>query len=130
MRHPFEANRQAGAVQWTMEEDLTWSSVRPGGRRLEAGLDAKGRLIALHSAEYAPHQQDCRLTRALLAGMPCSTSKRAPGLRRNGPYDKIPNVLRESARHAQPGGGIGGGGLRGNIMRTPGQRQQVFALEG
>jgi len=32
----------------------------------------------------------------------------------------MPNLAAESA----------GGGLRGNIMRTPGQRQQVFALEG
>jgi CO/xanthine dehydrogenase Mo-binding subunit len=32
----------------------------------------------------------------------------------------MPNLGAESA----------GGGLRGNIMRTPGQRQQIFALEG
>jgi len=118
-------------VQWTMEEDLTWSSVSPGWvADLEAGLDAKGRLVALHTAEYAPHQQDCRLLGALLAGMPCSTSKPSTWVSSEWPYDKIPNVLRESHGMPNLAAESAGGGLRGNIMRTPGQRQQIFALEG
>jgi CO/xanthine dehydrogenase Mo-binding subunit len=118
-------------VQWTLEEDLAWSSVSPGWvADLEAGLDAKGRLIALHTAEYAPHQQDCRLLGAILAGMPCSTSKPTTWVTSEWPYDKIPNVLRESHGMPNLAAESAGGGLRGNIMRTPGQRQQVFALEG
>ncbi len=118
-------------VQWTGEEDLTGSSVSPGwGAELEAGLDAKGRIVALHTAEYTPHQQDARLLGAILAGMPTCTSKPSTWVTEEWPYDKIPNVLRETHGMLNLAAESVGGGLRGNIMRTPGQRQQIFALEG
>jgi len=118
-------------VQWTLEEDLAWSSVSPGWvADLKAGMDGEGRVVALHTAEYAPHQQDARLLGAILAGMPCSTSKPRTWVTEEWPYDKIPHVLRESHGMPNLAAESAGGGLRGNIMRTPGQRQQVFALEG
>src|SRR5882672_3218586 len=118
-------------VQWTLEEDLAWSSVSPGWvADLKAGMDGEGRVVALHTAEYAPHQQDARLLGAILAGMPCSTSMPRTWVTEEWPYDKIPHVLRESHGMPNLAAESAGGGLRGNIMRTPGQRQQVFALEG
>src|SRR5258706_5270022 len=118
-------------VQWTLEEDLAWSSVSPGWvADLKAGMDANGRLIGLHTAEYAPHQQDARLLGAILAGMPCSTSKTGTWVATEWPYDKIQNRLEEAYGMPNLAAESAGGGLRGNIMRTPGQRQQIFALEG
>ena len=46
------------------------------------------------------------------------------------PYDKIQNRLEEAYGMPNLGAESSSGGLRGNIMRTPGQRQQNFALEG
>ena len=116
-------------VQWTMQEDMAWSTVSPGWvSDIKAGFDANGHLTALHSAFYSPHQFDPRPLGALLAGMPCSTSKPGNWIATEWHYEKIqrleevygmPNLAAESAS----------GGLRGNIMRTPGQRQQNFALE-
>ena len=38
-------------VQWTLQEDLAWSSASPGWvSDIKGGLDANGRLIAVHSA--------------------------------------------------------------------------------
>jgi len=63
-------------VQWTLQEDLAWSSVSPAYLLdIKAGCDANGRLIAFHSVSYTPHQSDARLLGALLAGMPCSMPK-------------------------------------------------------
>jgi nicotinate dehydrogenase subunit B len=117
-------------VQWTMQEDMAWSTVSPGWvSDIKAGFDANGHLTALHSAFYSPHQFDPRPLGALLAGMPCSTSKPGNWIATEWHYEKIqrleevygmPNLAAESAS----------GGLRGNIMRTPGQRQQNFAVEG
>jgi CO/xanthine dehydrogenase Mo-binding subunit len=116
-------------VQWTMQEDMAWSTVSPGWvADLKAAMDANGHLTAVHSASYSPHMFDPRPLGALLAGMPCSTSKPGNWIATEWHYDKIPrleevygmpNLAAESAS----------GGLRGNIMRTPGQRQQNFALE-
>jgi nicotinate dehydrogenase subunit B len=118
-------------VQWTLQEDLTWSSVSPGWvADIKAGFDANGRLIAVRSASYAPHQMDPRPLGALLAGMPCSTSKPGGWVATEWPYDKIQNRLEEAYGMANIGAETASGGLRGNIMRTPGQRQQNFALEG
>jgi CO/xanthine dehydrogenase Mo-binding subunit len=117
-------------AQWTMQEDMAWSTVSPGWvSDIKAGFDANGHLTDLHSAFYSPHQFDPRPLGALLAGMPCSTSKPGNWIATEWHYEKIqrleevygmPNLAAESAS----------GGLRGNIMRTPGQRQQNFALEG
>jgi nicotinate dehydrogenase subunit B len=117
-------------VQWTLQEDLAWSSVSPAWvSDLRAGLDANGRLIALHSSFYSPHMFDPRPLGALLAGMPCSTSKPGGWVATEWPYDKIPNRLEDAYGMPNLGADSTSSGLRGNIMRTPGQRQQNFALE-
>jgi len=46
------------------------------------------------------------------------------------PYEKIPTRLEEAYGMPNLAANRRSGGLRGNIMRTPGQRQQTFALEG
>jgi CO/xanthine dehydrogenase Mo-binding subunit len=118
-------------VQWTLQEDMAWSSVSPGWvADMKGGLDANGRLIAVHSASYAPHMFDPRPLGALLAGMPCNTSKPGGFLATEWTYDKIQNRLEEAYGMPNLGAESVSGGLRGNIMRTPGQRQQNFALEG
>jgi CO/xanthine dehydrogenase Mo-binding subunit len=116
-------------VQWSMQDDMAWSTVSPGWvSDLQAASDVHGRLVAIHTAQYSPHQTDARLLGAILAGMPTSISKANNWVATEWPYDKIQrfeeaygmvNLAAESAN----------GGLRGNIMRTPGQRQQNFALE-
>jgi nicotinate dehydrogenase subunit B len=118
-------------VQWTLQEDMAWSSVSPGWvSDIQAGLDANGRVIALHSSFYSPHMMDPRPIGALLAGMPCSTSKPGGWVATEWPYDKIQNRLEDAYGLANLGADTTSSGLRGNIMRTPGQRQQNFALEG
>jgi len=87
-------------------------------------------VTAVHSAFYSPHMFDPRPLGALLAGMPCSTSKPAGWIATEWPYDKIQNRLEEAYGMPNLGAESVSGGLRGNIMRTPGQRQQNFALEG
>jgi nicotinate dehydrogenase subunit B len=117
-------------VQWTMQEDLAWSSVSPAWvSDLAAALDAKGHLVALHSAQYAPHMMDPRPLGALLAGMPTATSKPGGFIATEWAYDKIQNRLEEAYGMPNLAAESASGGLRGNIMRTPGQRQQNFALE-
>jgi len=72
---------------------------------------------------------DPRPLGALLAGMPTATSKPGSWIATEWPYDKIQNRLEDA--YGMPNlGDSANGGLRGNIMRTPGQRQQNFALEG
>ncbi|HWB97436.1 MAG TPA: molybdopterin cofactor-binding domain-containing protein, partial [Bryobacteraceae bacterium] len=117
-------------VQWTLQEDLAWSTASPGwvcdG---SAALDARGNLTALRTAFYSPHMFDPRPVGALLAGMPCNTSKPGGFIATEWPYDKIPNRLEEAYGMANLGDGTVSGGLRGHIMRTPGQRQQNFVQE-
>lgn len=118
-------------VQWTLQEDMAWSSVSPGWvSDMKAGLDANGRLIAIHTAFYQPHTFDARLLGAILAGMPCPTPKPLGWIATEWPYDKIQNRLEQASGMPNLGAETPTGGLRGNIMRTPGQRQQNFALEG
>ena len=118
-------------VQWTLQEDMAWSTVSPGWvADMKGGLDANGRLIAVHSASYAPHMFDPRPLGALLAGMPCNTSKPGGFLATEWTYDKIHTRLEQVYGMPNLGADSLSGGLRGNIMRTPGQRQQNFALEG
>jgi hypothetical protein len=79
-------------VQWTLEEDLAWSSVSPAWvSDMAAALDANGRIVALHSAQYSPHMMDPRPLGALLAGMPTTTSKPGNWVATEWPYDKIDN---------------------------------------
>ena len=118
-------------VQWTLQEDLAWSTVSPGWiSDIKASVDANGRVTAVHSAFYSPHMFDPRPLGTLLAGMPCSTSKPGGWIATEWPYDKIQNRLEEAYGMPNLGAESVSGGLRGNIMRTPGQRQQNFALEG
>src|SRR6266567_1504576 len=118
-------------VQWTLEEDLAWSSVSPAWvSDMAAALDTNGHIVALHSAQYSPHMMDPRPLGALLAGMPTATSKPGNWVATEWPYDKIENRLEDTYGMPNLGGDSANGGLRGNIMRTPGQRQQNFALEG
>lgn len=118
-------------VQWTLEEDMAWSTVSPAWvSDMKAATDAAGHIVALQSANYAPHMFDPRPLGALLAGMPCATSKPGNWVATEWPYDKIANRQEDAYGMANLAGDSANGGLRGNIMRTPGQRQQNFALEG
>jgi CO/xanthine dehydrogenase Mo-binding subunit len=117
-------------VQWTLQEDLAWSSVSPAWvSDFKASVDANGYLSAVQSAFYSPHMTDPRPVGALLAGMPSVTSKPGGFVATEWPYDKIQR-LEEAYGMPNVGAETASGGLRGNIMRTPGQRQQCFALEG
>jgi CO/xanthine dehydrogenase Mo-binding subunit len=116
-------------VQWTLQEDMAWSTVSPGWIcDLKAGLDANGKIIGFYNASYSPHQFDARLLGAILAGMPVSTSKEKNWVSSEWHYDKMPR-WEEAYGMANLAAKSANGGLRGNIMRTPGQRQQVFACE-
>ena len=118
-------------VQWTLQEDLAWSTASPGWvSDIKAGLDANGRITAIQSSFYSPHESDARLLGAILAGMPTTTSKPGMWIATEWPYEKIQTKLEEVYGMPNIGGDSVYGGLRGNIMRTPGQRQQNFALEG
>jgi len=118
-------------VQWTLQEDLAWSTASPGWvSDIKAGLDTNGRVTAIQSAFYSPHESDARLLGAILAGMPTTTSKPGMWIATEWPYEKIQTRLEEAYGMPNIGADSAHGGLRGNIMRTPGQRQQNFALEG
>jgi nicotinate dehydrogenase subunit B len=118
-------------VQWTLQEDLAWSTVSPAWfSDVKVALDTNGRITALQSAFYSPGMFDPRPLGALLAGMPCNTSKPGGWVAVEWPYDKIQNRLESAYGGANLGADSVSAGLRGNIMRTPGQRQQNFALEG
>ena len=117
-------------VQWSLQDDLAWSATSPGWvSDMKAGLDAHGHVAAVHSAFYSPHMLDARPLGAILAGMPAGTTKPGGFLATEWPYDKIENRLEQVYAMANLGAESPSGGLRGLIMRTPGQRQQNFALE-
>jgi CO/xanthine dehydrogenase Mo-binding subunit len=117
-------------VQWTLQEDLAWSGSSPGWfSDIQGGLDADGRLTAVHSEFYSPHMVDARPLGALLAGMPAGVEKPGGFLATEWAYDKIENRLEQVYAMPNLGAESPFGGLRGLIMRTPGQRQQNFALE-
>src|SRR5258708_30486906 len=118
-------------VQWTLQEDMMWSSVSPAWvSDIQAGLDANGRVIALHSSFYSPHMFDPRPIGALLAGMPCSASEPGGWVATEWVYDKIQNRLEDAYGIPNLGAETASGGLRGKTMARPGSRQQNFALEG
>lgn len=113
-----------------MQEDLGWSSASPGWvADIKAGMDANGRVTAVQSAMYSPNQSDARLLGSILAGMPSTTPNPALWISMEWRYDKIQNRLLEVYGMPSLAADSAGGGLRGNIMRTPGQRQQNFVLE-
>jgi len=86
-------------------------------------------VTALRSAFYSPQSNDARIVGAILAGMPCSQPKPGYWIATEWPYDKIQNRLEEVYGMPNLGADSPTVGLRGLIMRTPGQRQQNFALE-
>ena len=117
-------------VQWTLQEDLAWSSVSPGWvSNAAAALDADGQLTAVRNSFYSPHMDDVRPLGALLAGMPSFTPAPGGGVASEWPYDRVGLRWEEAYTMPNLGAGAVSGGLRGNIMRTPGQRQQNFVLE-
>ena len=116
-------------VQWSLQDDLAWSASSPGWvEDIQCGLDAKGNVTAVQSAFYSPQSNDARPVGAVLAGMPSRDPKPGYWIATEWPYDRIPR--REEVYGM---GNLGADsptlGLRGHIMRTPGQRQQNFALE-
>jgi nicotinate dehydrogenase subunit B len=118
-------------VQWTLQEDLAWSTASPGWvSDIRCALDARGRVTGIQSAFYSPHESDARLLGAILAGMPTTSDKTGMWIATEWPYERIATRLEEAYGMPNLGADSSSGGLRGNIMRTPGQRQQNFALEG
>lgn len=117
-------------VQWSLEEDLAWSSLSPGFvADGSVGLDAAGRLQSLRYAFYSSHQFDARLFGAILAGRPNAAYVTGAFLANEWPYDLVPHLRQEIYGGASLGDNPVTGGLRGNIFRTPGQRQQNFVVE-
>ena len=117
-------------VQWTLQDDLAWSATSPAWvSDIKAGLDAKGDLTAVHSSFYSPHMLDARPLGAILAGLPAGTTKPGGFLAIEWPYDRIKTRLEQVYARSNIGAESASGGLRGLIMRTPGQRQQNFVLE-
>ena len=118
-------------VEWTLEDDLAWSTVSPGWvSDISAATNPSGHITAIQSAFYSPHESDARLLGAILAQMPTTTTKSGMWIATEWPYDKIAARYEEAYGMENIGENPTTGGLRGNIMRTPGQRQQNFALEG
>lgn len=117
-------------VQWSMEEDFGWSSFSPGWcADVKGGVDAAGRLTAIQCDFYSPHMFDARPLGASLAGLPCGTVQPGGFLDAQWPYDKVEHRRQQVFAMDNIAWDSPWGGLRGNIMRTPGQRQQNFLLE-
>jgi nicotinate dehydrogenase subunit B len=117
-------------VQWTLQDDLAWSSSSPGWvEDVTCSLDGRGCVTALRSAFYSPQSTDARIVGAILAGMPGVQPKPGYWIATEWPYDKIEKRLERVYGMPNLGADSPTTGLRGNIMRTPGQRQQNFALE-
>jgi nicotinate dehydrogenase subunit B len=118
-------------VQWTLQDDLAWSANSPGWvEDIALSLDTDKHITALKSSFYSPQSADARIVGAVLAGMP--TVQPVPGywIATEWPYDRIPHRREEAFGMPNLGADSPSGvGMRGLIMRTPGQRQQNFALE-
>jgi CO/xanthine dehydrogenase Mo-binding subunit len=124
-------------VQWTRQEDHGWSTQSPASLTdMKVGLDSGGNIVSFQMDHYMPTSYDVRPLGALLAGLPALAAIQSPTVSPTSSvstvfgYDKVPNVL-ESAYGTDTLGADSPSkiGLRGNIMRTPWQRQQNFALE-
>jgi CO/xanthine dehydrogenase Mo-binding subunit len=125
--------RKPVRVQWTLTEDLMWSSASPAWyAEVKAGLDAQGNLVAFRSDWYSPHQNDVRMIGAVLAGKPEVTPRAGtvyPAISTVWLYGKA-SAFEQAFFTENVGESTITHGLRGNIMRTPWQRQQNYALEG
>ncbi len=120
-------------VQWALSEDLAWSSASPPWvADVKIGLDATGTMVGFRSDWYSGHQNDARMIGAILAGTPNLAPKVKPffpAISTVWPYDKVPSPVELGWGTPNVAQDAVTGGIRGNIMRTPGQRQQNFALE-
>jgi CO/xanthine dehydrogenase Mo-binding subunit len=118
-------------VQWTLQDDFAWSASSPGWLEdIACGLDSNNHITAIKSSFYSPQSNDARIVGAVLAGMPTVRSKPDYWIATEWPYDRISH--RHEEVYGMPNLGMdspSGIGMRGLIMRTPGQRQQNFALE-
>jgi nicotinate dehydrogenase subunit B len=117
-------------VQWTLQEDFGWSAASPAWTSdIRAAWNDHCQVTAVRSAFYSAHMMDARPLGALLAGMPAGTTKPGGFLATEWPYGKIENRLEQVYARENIGASSPYGGIRGLIMRTPGQRQQNFVLE-
>ena len=114
-----------------------WSSVSPAWfADVKVGLDADGNIVAFRSDWYSPHENDVRMLGADPGGDCRTITPRASfpilgRLQTVWPYDQGCQVCFEQAFFCENlAMETASGGLRGNIMRTPWQRQQNTALEG
>jgi CO/xanthine dehydrogenase Mo-binding subunit len=118
-------------VQWTLQDDFAWSASSPGWvEDITCGIDINNRITAVKSSFYSPQSNDARIVGAILAGAPTSQPKPGYWIATEWPYDRIAH--RREEVYGMPNLGAdspSGIGMRGLIMRTPGQRQQNFALE-
>jgi len=118
-------------VQWMLQDDFAWSASSPGWvEEITCGLDANNRITALKSSFYSTQSNDARIVGAILAGMPASDPKPGYWIATEWPYDGIPHRREEVYGMGNLGSDAPSGvGMRGLIMRTPGQRQQNFTIE-
>ena len=73
-------------VQWTLQEDLAWSTVSPGWiSDIKASVDANGRVTAVHSAFYSPRA----LSALFLPECLRAPRSRGVGLQQNGRTTKF-----------------------------------------
>jgi CO/xanthine dehydrogenase Mo-binding subunit len=118
-------------VQWTRQEDHMWSvKSTPQLHDIEAGLDANGNITAWNHQTWSV-PADSRMLGAILAGAPGQNPPAAGGgFAGEWIYPKVPNVT--VVGRGAPQFGVtapNGVGLRGGILRSPGQYQSTFGLE-
>ena len=130
-------------VQWTRQDDMTWSTQSPASYSdIRIGLDASGHIAGYQVDHYMPGMQDDRPVGALIAGLPTMVPPDVKGSsgfnssivnRLADPwlYDRIPN-LGEHGHGTEPLGlkvSPSKVGLRNHTLRTPRQQQQNFPRE-
>jgi nicotinate dehydrogenase subunit B len=117
-------------VQWSLQDDLAWSAASPAFvAELRGVLNSQKRIAAVEATFRSPHMMDPRPLGALLAEMPAGTAKPSGFLAIEWIYDGIGPHFEQIYAMNNLGVDTPSGGIRGLIMRTPGQRQQNFALE-